>query len=673
MPRLLRKKDQSKFCVICAPGGANETKRLMSYLKKIKARAFKGRSFEHSLGPVTLIHGGNFLGKTAVADAVRIALLGYSPRHGQQPGKTWGFAGLPEGTAQMWIEAELSEGQLLTHEFQMSKGRPVYNCSPPDGFPLVPPVLLDVQEFLRLSGPAKVRFIFNQIDLEAMGFSTEKVTARIKADVKLDKPDEISETILGQIIDDVENLAAERDEFKRTHQDWIAALTARIKEQKQNAEAVAADMEGTIQGMTQLRAQEGLAASADPAKDIEVARKQLQDAIVHRESLQQKFREYHARSTRRDNLKRALIGLSDFSEQIAEMEKQHAEQVKKLQGHKSDVARLLAEQTKANADASNSDRAAKEREAAAKELILTLQADLKLDACPFCQSKGKGWKAALKKSVKERFNQLQKEKKEWMEKAEAANQISKRIGPELVKAMQIDNEIDAIRTHNFTLGRAITDKRKKTEDFKVLSAGLKELEDIGSPIPAEDIEAAGQKVREAQTAVALLEDSERQRVAAMQDLKRAEQARQQHAEKKTEIEVCKLALKALASLQAEMMDAGFDGFMEKVNLFCDGIMPGKLVYRDGEIGYFAGASFVNLDFFSGTEELLAFAGLSVALAQDAKIKLVILDELGRVHRRTKKLVLERMTFLVSRGVIHQALLLDVEPGNVAGVHTIEII
>ena len=92
----------------------------MSYLKKIKARAFKGRSFEHSLGPVTLIHGGNFLGKTAVADAIRIALLGYSPRHGQQPSKTWGFAGLPEGTAQMWIEGELSEGETLRHEFQVS-------------------------------------------------------------------------------------------------------------------------------------------------------------------------------------------------------------------------------------------------------------------------------------------------------------------------------------------------------------------------------------------------------------------------------------------------------------------------------------------------------------------------------------------------------------------------
>src|SRR5204862_58539 len=81
-----------------------------------------------------------------------------------------------------------------------------------------------------------------------------------------------------------------------------------------------------------------------------------------------------------------------------------------------------------------------------------------------------------------------------------------------------DAEIDEIRTHNFILGRAITDKRKKNEEFKVLSAGLKELEDIGSPVPAEDIETAGQKVREAQSAVALLEDTERQRVAAMQDL-----------------------------------------------------------------------------------------------------------------------------------------------------------
>jgi hypothetical protein len=632
----------------------------MSYVKTIRATAFKGRSFEHELAPCTIIYGENCTGKTAVADALRILLLGYSPRHGSQNAKTWGFAGDPKGAISMSIHGELSDGLAISHGWSLHKGKlsHIYNPAE-DQFPMIPTVAQDAREFLGLNGPAKVRFIFNQIDLPALGFTTQKVTARIKADVKVDAPDEDSEAALGQIIEDVEHLAGERDEYNWTYQEWVEKIILRIKEQKADADAVIADMAGTIQGLTQLRAQEGLAANVSVEKELAAAREKLQQAISRRQSLEKQSRDVTQAMDRREKIIKEAELLGDLSKEIADLEKNHADQITHLKKYLSDTPRLLAQVSPIDADVKMAEAITKQTGFEAKELAAKLEADLKRDACPYCKSKGKGWKTALKKNVVDQIADLEKKQDEWAEKlASAKDQIAK-LQTLIDASKKRDAEIDQLRTANFEIGTKLNEMKRRNEAFKLAKARLEEMQQTFEQVAPEAIESAAQAGREAQAAVALLEDKERQRIAAMQDLKRAEEARQRHNQKRQETEVFRLALKTLAALQGEMMEAAFAGFMAKVNLFCDGILPGRLEYRDGEIGYFAGAAWVGINYFSGTEELLAFAGLSVALAGQSKIRLVMMDELGRVDRRRKQMIVARMLDLRDRGVIDQFIGIDV--------------
>ena len=76
--------------------------------------------------------------------------------------------------------------------------------------------------------------------------------------------------------------------------------------------------------------------------------------------------------------------------------------------------------------------------------------------------------------------------------------------------------------------------------------------------------------------------------------------------------------------------------------------------------------------FSGTEQLLAYAGFAVALAGQAPIKVVIMDELGRLTGTRKAAMLRRMCELVSKGVIDQFIGCDVEGNMVSGVNCISL-
>jgi hypothetical protein len=112
-----------------------------------------------------------------------------------------------------------------------------------------------------------------------------------------------------------------------------------------------------------------------------------------------------------------------------------------------------------------------------------------------------------------------------------------------------------------------------------------------------------------------------------------------------------LAAKAVVALQQTLIERAFATLLEKAKLFTDGILLSSLVYRDGEIGRMAGEHFVSWRVFSGTEEALALAGLSVALAQHAPCKVVIIDELGRLEGVNKRKLLARMVELQAAGHI----------------------
>lgn len=148
---------------------------------------------------------------------------------------------------------------------------------------------------------------------------------------------------------------------------------------------------------------------------------------------------------------------------------------------------------------------------------------------------------------------------------------------------------------------------------------------------------------------------EQQRTAFIQaqaDERRNAQAILEHRRAQANVSVTKAALDKMERQQSEMVATAFETILQTVNAVCAPIV-GPIEYREGELGYWSGATWVRHHAFSNTEQGLIYVGLSLALAKDAPIKIVLLDELGRMDRATLEQFMQRVASLVSDGVIHQ--------------------
>jgi len=112
-------------------------------------------------------------------------------------------------------------------------------------------------------------------------------------------------------------------------------------------------------------------------------------------------------------------------------------------------------------------------------------------------------------------------------------------------------------------------------------------------------------------------------------------------------EVAKAALAILTAFVKERVGGAFNAVLDTAAAFTDGLLLSRLQYNaDGELGRTAAAgepvpgAWIPWETFSGTEELIAFAGLSVALASQAPFKLVVMDELGRLTPKRKAALVE---------------------------------
>lgn len=629
---------------------------MKNYVEQISGANFQGRNFNYPLRPVTVLCGENSIGKTATTNAIRILLLGYSPAHGKQSAKTFGFAGSLTGASNMSIKGVVCDKPVeRAWEFKKKK----ITSSGFEG-EIVPPVLLDANEWLKLSGPAKTKFVFNLIDLSTLGFSPEQIAARLKKDVKVENPDEVSERFIGEVIQTVYDLAEHREHEGQTYQEYIDGVIAYFDGQQSKAKIVIDDMAGAISGTTQLQAQEGLKPIQNITDDLSAARLALQTATTDFQILDRAKNDQASKATRKASLAARLATMSDRSDMIRLSEEQFEGQRRILTAYKSETIDLVRRLTTAQAAHASAKQKAEEITSEMLTLRDKLAEDLKLDRCPHCGSKGKSWKAALTESVEEKIVEMEKSRGVWHTKSVAEFDAINKLETEVSKSKQLDTANDTLRGDNFTLGRAITTAKNEQNEYTTAKARLEEIGDVGEPIDATRIQAAQQIVALARTEVERFEGLERQQIAAMSDARRQEQARQAHAEKLIEFEVYKLALKTMKALQVEMMESAFVKFMEKMNLIADGIFPGgKLVFHEGEIGYWAGATFVPMEYFGGTEQMLAFAGLSLTLAQDSKMKIIIMDELGRVSRARRIKLIKRMITLVRDGVIDQFIGIDV--------------
>jgi hypothetical protein len=108
----------------------------------------------------------------------------------------------------------------------------------------------------------------------------------------------------------------------------------------------------------------------------------------------------------------------------------------------------------------------------------------------------------------------------------------------------------------------------------------------------------------------------------------AAKATERYEQVKATLAVEAKAVELLEALQSAMVKNAFDSILETANQLTTGILRGRLDYHEGEIGRWEDGVWICHHSFSGTEKALAYAGISVALAAQSPVRLVLLDEMG---------------------------------------------
>lgn len=673
--------------------GANETKTEGKIMRKtvsvIAGRNWQGSTFEHELKPLTAIVGANMSGKSTRVNALRVGLLGYSPSVGNKPSLTAGFLGNPDGCTEAGVDLKLSDGSWTKHRWKIVKGKVEYTG--PEAPIKLPPVLLDLQKtFLSISGPAQANMIFSKMDVEAMGFTCEGVTARLKSDVKVKEPTKESEAALRLIVDDVEALDSERLEHSWTWPLWMEKVVEGITLRKDDAESTLENMAGLIQGTAQLKAGEEMKKPFDRA-ELDRARTRNAEMVAAVNKFKSDWENYRGRGRMKMALANALETVPDNTEAIKVLREENGAIERELATFKEPSEDTLKGKTQERDWLAEQVTELKTRIDLKGEEIKTLEAALSADkkkkCCPRCGSKGTGWKksltedaakidaakAELKKMEKDHTERVaQKEKADaWFTDLET-KRSSQRGGERLARenSRKIETLEAAMRSVKVKvpMGESFMEQTMNVADVRAQLSALNET----APEPTADGVPTDEEVAAQKKLVEELEQAERDHIQSEGDKLRSAEASAKHATAEAEAEVATLALKTLKAVKAEMMEKAFGGFMQRVNLFATGIMQ-PLTYRDGEIGYFRGAAWVGWEFLSGTEKMLASIGLAVALAQESPLRIVFVDEWLR-DTATRALVLTKLAKLVCDDVIDQAVFLDTDKAGLetAGYHVIEV-
>mgnify|MGYP006921289966 CR=1 FL=1 len=645
------------------------------------------------LGAVNVIAGRNFAGKTAILEAVKLALIGRNPRLGNRPSDTFRMSGGPT----MTVEAQFEPTGSIIRRWQTKKGGAVEVISDGTEFE-IPPVLLDLNEYLGLTGPQRSAFVFDRVPVE--GLTEESVAAEIgKLGAGELAGNEHAQAAVRDLLDDWAGVAEAAREGGRTVQVAIGEFLDRLKgslsdakKEETRARAAVAQMVGAVAasgfGGIDPDAEAKLAAAHDDGRKaaeevakIEAARKVREDWAARIASA-------------KSGLDRAIAAAPGAEKRRAEVlvEIETAEaKVKALQGVILEVEGTLAAfdrdaEGKAIGDAADAKGrlAAEERARERKTMeLVNVQADWQAmkakPCCPTCGTEGEAFASAIDSLFRAKVGVIEKEiaeivvrrdevarayavalkaRDEVVEKANAHASETKRANALRAEVREAHAKLASLRGEEESLRRTVG-------AVEVARAVLAEAE--SHPVPpahdAEALAAATLRASKARTSAEHWQGQVRALAAQRRDADRQQRATDDANRWQATVEVTAAAAKALKAIREREADKVLRGIAGKVARFTDGILEGTPVFHEGEFGIVRGSRVVAHDLLSGTEQLVVYAALAVALAAGSPFRLVIMDELGRLDPIRAAAVVDRMHDLVRSGEVDQFLGVDVDAGR----------
>lgn len=617
------------------------------HLTSISGRHIKGGDFDISLSRANVIHGENFAGKTRIADAVRLLLVGHLPELGKTNPATFGLASGPF----MEVSGILSDGSTIRRRWTAKGDSVKMEAEIPDHIRgLSTPVLavmLNAEEYFALSDRDRVNYVFANCPTGDL-FSYESIAARVlKAAPGLN---------MGTIMSS--------ENCEKPLAEWIESFIEKVSDDWKAAKEQAKRFEETVRGLTHLRA---LDAQARPLAALEDDRAKLERE--HTTLLEQRGRVEVTYSEQRKAVERRAA----IAREINTTDKDALEKVS--QDQKLELV-LLEMQTVAKTPAPNVKALLEARTAAirAKDAAkinlgaLRHQVDetekgiASIDeqkVCPFCGAAGDGWKTL-------RIAELSGRCKDLTEKVGIQVNELGAASIELERAERAYEQGDRDAQFRIHLGQEEARVRTRLSDLDRRLERRRALEEERDRLPAFDplLDAHVQEIQgqinvNRQEARALDQEI-RLGLGRAQDLKRLGEAETARDLAVAGAELCAIAGKELRVIQGELVEEAFRPLLEHANGIFQSILPSPLAYRDGEIGTWRSGQWVGHRTFSGVEKALTYAAIQAALSALSPVRVMLLDELGRMTSRSAAMVARCILGAIDEGLIDQFIGIDPE-------------
>lgn len=589
--------------------------------KSLKLYSFKGCTASHTFGRGNLILGRNFSGKTAIDQAARALVLGYAPDVGKQVSALAQYA----SDSQMRFEAVVSfDGADRELAIELQKSRGTFKKAVDQTLALEitdqERVLFDPNIFFGLSDNARVA---KACELVQSGGGSE---------------DEIEQSIC-TIVGDDETLQPYLKEWLAsprpgTVNDFIAQAEAYWKDVKKQVNAAKDRAAKTVEGLTDLRANDteqlpSLTALQANRSAIVAKTQTLSERISRASTLASAAK--RTADTRAnlekivDNLDQCRLTVAELKGQIDEVERSKEEAMTTAQVALAALQGAQRTKTDAVAAANAQARKAPATELRTDDFLTNADPEKRYLATVVIQKLPDGMIDIV--SVED-WREL-KENDDEADESERMRQyeIEQAISDASDEVDRTSNAFKAVSQQLQTLQRQFLEATRALSQAEQAKDTLATLKDAEQPEDVSEI----LKERDALTLELRGFDAQIQKITTREhDEKRLNEAIAQRDAAEKSLKTAGKVIERIGEKRTEIVSLSIDKPLAVANKLAAGILKGPLVFEGGEIGMRVGARFVSSRAFSGTESAITVLGLTAGLAARSKLRVVMLDEVGRL-------------------------------------------
>lgn len=568
-------------------------------IPEIRLLNVKGVTGTFRLTPITVVTGRNSVGKTAIINAIQLSLLGYVPGIGKQPSSTFTLSS--GGRMAVAVGDSMWSWEQKKLKIQQSL---------PDGFTAAPETMLDLSGLFSLTKEQRVLAIMRACHLpESMG--TVALVEKIRAVC----PSFPFPATKGLVLEDIEALSKSGKTYQTAVKDRLAEYEAVAARHAQEMTAIPVETKSL---------EPDIAAASEK---LGVAKQKLRQA---RDSEGER-----AKTLAKAN---AMI-IPDLAALQVELEKLKADLASLPTG---DLNAIEESHQKLKTPKSERLGSLRSKRSMLKERRDALNG---VEECPTCGHPVTGHDH---EKIVDAMEKLDEEGKALAAEINALDAqhaaLRQSLTQALVKRQQIEKRIVAIAAQVASVPALEEAKRN-------LLATIQSL-------PAPEEEQALQADVDSLTAqIQALQLRQRHYQAAQSLLIAAELSAKNRKEHEARVDQIKLAMSLIADFRAEILAMVASTLLDVANRVIEPCLGSKLALEDGDFTL-NNASMLTL---SGSERMVVYAGLQIALSAAHKPKIVLMDELGVIDQERKAKLFRVLEQLIGDGTISQFVGVDINP------------